>query len=125
MSNYLKILGKKWEKVSMTSSFSNDVPNLPGVYLVVINNTFLGVPLNISVQYVGRALKSLKSRFLSHNSELRSHNRELLKIIRKEDKVEFWFQKLSASENEIKNIEKELIRGLKSYYSLSNKIVYN
>ena len=125
MSNYLEILGKKWEKVAMNTSFSRKVPNVPGIYLVVINNTYLGIPIETSVQYVGRALKSLKNRFLSHNSEFRSHNRDLLKVIKHNDKVEFWFQRLDTNEDGIKNVEKELIRGLKTYYSLTNKIVYN
>ena len=125
MNSNLEILGKKWEKVAMSSYFSSKVPGSPGIYLVVKNNTYLGIPVDTSVYYVGRALKSLKSRFLSHNSFIRSHNRELLKLIKTRDKVEFWFQKLSVKEDEIINLERELIRSLRNYYLLTNKIVYN
>lgn len=124
MNKNLKKINKKWEKLPMDSSFSTKVPKVPGIYLVVINNTYLGIPIEISVKYVGRALKSLRSRFLSHNSEFNSHNRDLLKLIRNNDKVEFWFQRLKIDQNEIESIERELIRDLKTYYSLTNKIKY-
>ena len=125
MDKNLEILKNKWKKVAMSPYFSSQVPKSPGIYLVVKNNTYLGIPIDISVFYVGRTLKSLKSRFLSHNNYIRSHNKDLLKLIKSKDKVEFWFQSLKANDDAIINIERELIRNLKNYYFLTNKIVYN
>ena len=122
--NYnISLLNRNWESTILDRRFTMAVPKKPGIYKIFSGKgRYMKIPLGLQIHYVGKASRSIRSRFLDHTGS-REHNNDLAKLA-SNSQLEFWFLELSPNEVDAAEIE-----AIKYYYSnnrenLLNKITY-
>ncbi len=126
MKQYLNIsfLNAEWNSVLLHPRLSSQVPKKPGIYgIFTVKDRIAKIAHGLQIRYIGKAQKSIRSRFLAHTSPTSEHNDELAKLYNKES-LEFWFIELPS--DQIFQAERHLIRAFKknSQTELLNKINY-
>tara|TARA_B100000787_G_scaffold117403_1_gene87777 strand:- start:313 stop:708 length:396 start_codon:yes stop_codon:yes gene_type:complete len=120
----LSLLNREWDSTLLDNRYSNNVPARPGVYKIFsIKERIMKIPHGLQIRYIGKAEKSIRSRFLAHSKYSSEHNEDLAKLVNRES-LEFWFMELPK---EIVSLtEKELIRAYRENNTneLLNKINY-
>jgi len=97
-----------WRHIDYHRASGTYLPNKPGIYAVLRVERNSGIPINLSVLYVGKS-KNLQQRFSQHTDPYRQHNK-ILKEINDSQGLEFWYFQVGAEE--LDQLERKLIHKL-------------
>lgn len=120
----ISLLNREWKNVLLNQRFSYQVPATSGIYKIFsIKERIFKIPHGLQIRYVGKAEKSIRSRFLAHSRFYSEHNEALARLQNKEN-LEFWY--LELPKEYVSQTEKSLIRAYKmnNKNELLNKITY-
>ena len=123
LKNKLNMLNKNWKIFDLSITNSSKIPNKSGgVYLIVkLRSRVSNVPIGAEVLYVGKASKSIRSRFLKYTNILSHHNNDLLSHFQSSN-LEFWY--IELNQEQVDFYETFLILEMKKFNSnFTNKII--
>ena len=110
--HFKKFAGKSmktyWNQVEYHPTYDTFVPKMSGIYAVLRVERAIGIPINLSVLYIGKS-KNLQRRFRQHTNPYLEHNKALNKL-QSMNGLEFWFFQVGVEK--LDELERKLIREL-------------